>query len=203
MKIGYARVSKSDGSQKFDLQIDALKRAGVEEDNIYYDKISGAKADRPGLAACLKALRPDDILVVWRLDRLGRNLRHLINMSQDLLDKKIELEILSGFGGGLDTTTPMGRMFFQIMAMMAEFERELIRERTMAGLASARARGRHGGRKFRLSKAQVRYLQAAMGQPETSIKELIKELGVSRATIYKYVGPDGTLRSTAIKVLEK
>lgn len=201
MLIGYARISKSDGSQALDLQIDALEDAGVEINHIYKDEASGKKDDRPGLMACLKALRKGDILVIWKLDRLGRNLRHLVNLVQDLADKGIGLKVLTGQGADIDTTTATGKMVFGIFAALAEFERELIRERTMAGLASARSRGRKGGRKFAMTKAQVRLAQAAMGNKETSVGDLCEELGVTRTTLYRYVGPQGELRQHGNRVL--
>lgn len=202
MLVGYARVSKSDGSQVLDYQQDELIKAGIQQDHIYHDLASGKKDDRPGLVACLKALRKDDILVVWKLDRLGRNLRHLVNTVQDLSDRNIGLRVLTGEGANIDTTTASGKLIFGIFAALAEFERELIRERTMAGLKAARARGKKGGRKFSLSKAQIRLLQAAMGKKETVVGDLCKELGVTRPTIYQYVGPDGQLRSYGKRVLE-
>ncbi len=181
MLIGYARVSKADGSQSLDLQHDALRAAGVERDNIYDDLASGGRDDRPGLTACLKSLRDGDVLVVWKLDRLGRSLAHLVNTVKELSDRKIGLRVLTGKGAQIDTTTASGRMVFGIFATLAEFERDLIRERTMAGLASARARGRKGGRKFALTKAQVRLAQAAMAQRDTSVSDLCKELGIDES----------------------
>ena len=148
MLIGYGRISKADGSQSLDLQRDALSAAGVEQNKIYEDRASGSREDRPGLTACLKALRDGDVLVVWKLDRLGRSLAHLVNTVKDLSDRNIGLRVLTGKGAQIDTTTASGRMVFGIFATLAEFERDLIRERTMAGLAAARARGRKGGRKF-------------------------------------------------------
>lgn len=201
MLIGYARVSKADGSQSLDLQRDALTEAGVETASIYEDEVSGKKDSRPGLDACLKALRKGDILVVWKLDRLGRDLKHLVNTVQDLSDRSISLRVLAGQGAQIDTTTPTGKLIFGIFASLAEFERELIRERTMAGLAAARARGRKGGRKFALTKAQVRLAQAAMAKRDTSVSELCKELGVRPVTLYRYVGPTGELRDNGRRVL--
>ena len=154
--IGYARVSKADGSQAHDLQRDALIRAGVLPDHIYEDAASGRRDDRPGLEACLKALRVGDTLVVWKLDRLGRDLRHLVNLVGDLTKRAIGLKILAGEGASIDTTTTNGRLVFAIFAGLAEFERELIVERTKAGLASARARGRNGGRPLQGRDAQQR-----------------------------------------------
>ena len=149
MLIGYARVSKTDGSQSLDLQRDALRAAGVDEVNLYHDLASSLRDDRPGLDSCLRALRNDDVLVVWKLDRLGRNLAHLVNTVQDLSARGVGLRVLAGQGAQIDTTTAAGRLVFGIFAALAEFERELIRERTRAGLKAARARGRKGGRKVR------------------------------------------------------
>lgn len=202
MLIGYARVSKSDGSQVLDLQIDALIEADVQKENIYSDRASGVKEDRLGLEHCLKALREDDILVVWKLDRLGRNLKHLISIVDDLTQRKIGFKVLSGQGVNIDTTTPSGRMVFSIFAALSEFERELNRERTIAGLQAARARGRKGGRKFQLSKAQVRLAQASMKNRDTSVSELCKELGITRPTLYRYIGPNGELREFGERVLK-
>jgi DNA invertase Pin-like site-specific DNA recombinase len=201
MLIGYARVSKIDGSQVLDLQRDALLAAGVAPPQIYQDEASGTREDRPGLAACLKALRPGDVLMVWKLDRLGRNLRHLINTAQDLAERGIGFKVLAGQGAEIDTTTANGRLMFGIFAALAEFERELIRERTKAGLAAARARGHRGGRRFDLSKAQVRLAQAAMKSRDTKVSELCRELGVTRATLYRYVDPQGELREHGARVL--
>jgi DNA invertase Pin-like site-specific DNA recombinase len=201
MQIGYARVSKADGSQALDLQIDALKKAGVKANHIYQDKASGKHDDRPGLVACLKALRKGDLLIVWKLDRLGRDLRHLVNTIQELLDKGVGFKVLAGQGAEINTTTASGKLVFGIFAALAEFERELIRERTIAGLAAARARGRKGGRKFSLTKAQVRLAQVAMGKKETVVGDLCKELGITRPTIYRYVGPEGKIREYGKRVL--
>lgn len=201
MKIGYARISKSDGSQALDLQIDALVKSGVDPTHIYSDKASGKNDKRPGLENCLKALRQGDVLVVWKLDRLGRNLRHLVNTVQDLSEAGVGFKVLMGKGANIDTTTAGGKLVFGIFAALAEFERELIIERTKAGLEAARARGRSGGRKFALTKAQVRLAQAAMGKKETIVSELCEELGVTRATLYRYIGPEGQLRDYGKRVL--
>jgi DNA invertase Pin-like site-specific DNA recombinase len=202
MLIGYARVSKSDGSQSVDLQRDALIAGGVDAARIYEDRASGAKEDRPGLEACLRSLRTGDVLLVWKLDRLGRTLTHLVTLVRDLALREVGLRVLTGQGAEIDTTTSAGRMIFGIFATLAEFERDLIRERTMAGLAAARARGRKGGRAFALTKAQVRLAQAAMANRDTSVTALCRELDVQRATLYRYVGPDGALRDHGRRVLE-
>ena len=201
MLIGYARVSKTDGSQVLDLQRDALVAAGVVPEQIYQDEASGKREDRPGLSACLKALRACDVLMVWKLDRLGRDLRHLVNTAQDLAERGIGFKVLAGQGAEIDTTTASGKLVFGIFAALAEFERELIRERTKAGLAAARARGRKGGRRFDLSKTQVRLAQAAMQNRDTKVSELCEELGVTRSTLYRYVGPRGELREHGERVL--
>lgn len=199
--IGYMRVSKADGRQTLSLQRDALLAAGVAERNIYEDRISGRADDRPGLGACLKALRPGDTLVVWKLDRLGRSLRHLVNIVQDLDEQGIAFRVLTGQGATIDTTTPAGRLVFGIFAALAEFERDLISERTRAGLAAARARGRSGGRKPKMTAAKVRLAQAAMGKPETRVGALCRELGISRQTLYRHVGPQGELRDAGAQAL--
>ena len=201
MQIGYARVSKAGDAQNLDLQYDALTEAGVAKEAIYEDRASGKKDDRLGLTACLKALRQGDTLVVWKLDRLGRDLHHLVSVVQELTERGIGLRVLAGQGAQIDTTTPAGRLVFGIFAALAEFERELIRERTLAGLEAARARGRKGGRKFALTKAQVRLAQAAMKNRDTSVAELAAELRVKPVTLYRYVGPRGELRENGKQVL--
>jgi DNA invertase Pin-like site-specific DNA recombinase len=202
MWIGYLRVSKTDGSQTVDLQRDALLAAGVDPAQIYEDHASGQLEARPGLAALLKALRRGDTLVVWKLDRLGRDLRHLVNTVHDLTQHGIGFKVLTGHGASIDTTTPAGKLVFGIFAALAEFERALISERTKAGLASARARGRRGGAPFKMTAAKVRLAMAAMGQPETKVSALCRELGVTRQTLYRHVGPDGALRPDGRKLLD-
>ncbi len=202
--IGYARVSKADGSQVIDLQRDALAKAGVDlEHHLYSDAASGKRDDRPGLDACIKALRHGDTLVVWKLDRLGRDLRHLVNLVGDLTKRGIGLKVLAGEGASIDTTTANGRLVFAIFAGLAEFERELIVERTKAGLAAARARGRSGGRPFKMTPAKLRLAQAAMGKPETKVAELCAELGITRQTLYRFVGPKGELRNDGQRLLDR
>jgi len=201
MLIGYMRVSKADGSQALDLQIDALVAAEVAPSHIYEDMASGRKDDRPGLSSCLKALRKGDTLVVWKLDRLGRDLRHLINTVHDLTARGVGLKVLSGHGAAIDTTTAAGKLVFGIFAALAEFERELISERTVAGLASARARGRKGGRPFKMTAAKLRLAMAAMGQSGTKVADLCTELAITRQTLYRHVSPKGELRPDGMKLL--
>ena len=203
MLVGYMRVSKADGSRGTDLQRDALPAAGVGPDNLYEDQASGKKDDRPHLAACLKALRHGDTLLVWKLDRLGRDLRHLVNTVHELTDRGIGLKVLTGEGAAIDTTTASGKLVFGIFAALAEFERALISERTVAGLAAARARGRTGGRPFKMTPAKIRLAMAAMGQKETKVGALCKELGITRQTLYRHVSPSGELRPDGAKLLYK
>lgn len=196
--IGYARISTTD--QDLSLQRDALLSAGIDPNHIYEDTASGKRDDRPGLEACLKALREGDVLIVWKLDRLGRSLPHLIQTVYDLEKRGVGFRVLTG--APIDTTTASGKLVFGIFASLAEFERELIRERTMAGLASARARGRVGGRPRAMTKAKVRLAEAAMGKPGTNVAALCEELKVSPATLYQYVSPNGELRDAGRKVVE-
>lgn len=201
--VGYMRVSKADGSQSVDLQRDALLLAGVEEERLYEDHASGVADDRPGLLACLKALRDGDTLVVWKLDRLGRNLHHLVTTVHDLTARGVGLKVLTGQGAAIDTTTPAGQLVFGIFAALSEYERALISERTTAGLASARARGRKGGRPYKMTPAKIRLAAASMGQPNTNVGQLCQELGITRQTLYRHVSPTGQLRSDGKKLLAK
>ena len=201
MLVGYMRVSKTDGSQVNDLQRDALLAAGVDAGHLYEDAASGKRDDRPGLAACLKALREGDTLLVWKLDRLGRDLRHLVNTVHDLTARGIGFKVLSGHGASIDTTSPSGKLVFGIFAALAEFERELIIERTKAGMAAARARGRHGGRPYKMTAARLRLAMAAMDSRDTQVGDLCAELGISRQTLYRHVDPKGTLRPDGQKLL--
>lgn len=179
--LGYARVSTDD--QKLDLQRDALIAAGVETDRIYEEYISGAKAKRPQLAACLKALRPGDVLVVWRLDRLGRSVRELTKLMDDLREREVGFRSLSEL---IDTTTAVGKMVFHVMAAFAEFERNLISERTKAGLKAARLRGHKGGRPMKVSRQKWKIIKAYIDtNPTVGLAEIGKEFGVSRSAIYR------------------
>ena len=181
-----------------------MAKAGVDlEHHLYTDAASGKRDDRPGLEACIKALRHGDTLLVWKLDRLGRDLRHLVNLVGDLTKRDIGLKVLAGEGASIDTTTANGRLVFAIFAGLAEFERELIVERTKAGLAAARARGRTGGRPFKMTPAKLRLAQAAMGKPETKVAELCAELGITRQTLYRFVGPKGELRNDGQRLLDR
>ena len=202
MLIGYMRVSKADGSQTTHLQRDALELAGVVPAYLYEDQASGKREDRPGLTACLNALRKGDTLAVWKLDRLGRDLRHLVNTVHDLTARGVGLKVLTGHGAAIDTTSAAGKLVFGIFAALAEFERELISERTVAGLASARARGRKGGRPFKMTPAKLRLAMASMGKPETKVAVLCEELGITRQTLYRHVSPTGQLRPDGEKLIK-
>jgi DNA invertase Pin-like site-specific DNA recombinase len=179
--IGYARVSTDD--QDLSLQLDGLKAAGCEP--IFTDKISGSKERRPGLDKCLAQLTAGDTLVVWRLDRLGRSLPHLVEVVSDLKERKVGFRSLRD--GAIDTTTPSGELVFHIFAAMAQFERELIRERTRAGLAAARARGRQGGRRPKSPHDPKVKAAKAMHAAGTSIEDICKSLGCSTSTLYRWL----------------
>jgi hypothetical protein len=146
----------------------------VAPEHLYQDEASGKRDDRLGLEACLKALREGDTLYIWKLDRLGRDLKHLVTTVRTLSDRGVGLSVLTGQGANIDTTTSSGKLIFGIFAALAEFEGDIIRERTMAGLAAARARGRHGGRKFELTKNQIRLAQSAMANRDTHVAQLCR-----------------------------
>ena len=201
MLIGYMRVSKSDGTQTLDLQRDALLAAGVAPERIYEDQASGRKDDRSGLATCLKTLQPGDTLVVWKLDRLGRNLKHLVSVVDDLQQRQVGFKVLAGAGVQIDTTTANGRLVFGIFAALAEFEAELVRERTRAGLAAARARGRRGGRPRKMTKEALRTAMAALSDRTTSVRTVARRLGVPPTTLYMYINRDGSLKQAGQAVL--
>jgi len=179
MLVGYARVSTAD--QTLDLQLDHLRAAGCEQ--VYTDIISGAKTARPGLDDALRYLRLGDQLVVWKLDRLGRSLPHLIATVQALDERGIGFRSLTE---SIDTTTPGGRLIFHIFGSLAQFERDLIRERTNAGLTAARARGRVGGRPQKLSAAKKQMAQT-LYESGQSIQAICTMLGISRPTLYRHI----------------
>ncbi|RZI45460.1 recombinase family protein [Rickettsiales endosymbiont of Peranema trichophorum] len=186
-KIGYARVSKHD--QHLKLQIDALLNYGCREGEIFTDHISGAKAERPGLEKCLQELQKGDTLVVWRLDRLGRSMPHLVSTVEDLKNRGISFKSLCD--GAIDTTTASGELVFNIFSSLAQFERKLIQERTKAGLNAARARGRNGGRKRTLSTdPKVLTARKMHKDHNMDIDNICKMLKISRATFYRYLSLD-------------
>lgn len=201
MLIGYMRISKNDGSQIFDLQRDALIDAGVSKERLYQDIASGKKEARLGLQACLKALQPGNILVVWKLDRLGRDLKHLITIIDELRQRHIGFKVLAGHGTQIDTTSANGRLILGLFATLAEYERELIIERTHAGLKAARARGRLGGRPRKMTASTLRIASATMADPSTIACEIAKQLNITTATLYTYVNSDGSLKEPGKKLL--
>lgn len=182
--VGYVRVSTQD--QEVRLQVDALEKAGCATNMIFIDKISGAKSERPGLKKCLESLTAGDTLLVWRLDRLGRSMSHLVGLIEDLCQKGIGFRSLCD--GAIDTTTASGELIFNIFSSLAQFERRLTQERTRAGLAAARARGKKGGRK-KVSFTDPKVLMAKNMHKDhgMSINDICKTLKISRASFYRYV----------------
>lgn len=193
MKIGYARVSTHE--QTLDLQVDALAQAGCDPDHIYTDTVSGSSsgAERPGLCEALAYARAGDQLVIWRLDRMGRSLKDLIDQVGHLEQKGIELVSLQE---QLDTTTPAGKALFQMCGVMAEFERNLVSERTKAGLAAARARGRKGGRPPKLSPADLKRAAELMQAGDLTVKEIASLVGCSTNTLYRHLTPEGSPKTS-------
>jgi DNA invertase Pin-like site-specific DNA recombinase len=202
MLVGYVRVSKNDGTQTLSPQLDAMLAAGVEPSRIYEDLASGRKDDRPGLNACLKALQPGNTLVVWKLDRLGRDLKHLVKTLDDLRSRNVGLKVLAGAGAQIDTNTSNGRLFFGIFAVLAEFERELIVERTQAGLAAARARGRKGGRPRKMDRSTLKMAMTALADANSNATDVAKRLGITTTTLYMYVNGDGSVKAAGQAILK-
>lgn len=182
--IGYARVSRDD--QNLELQINALLSAGCQEELIFTDKVSGAKSERPGLEECLEKLEAGDTLIVWRLDRLGRSMSHLVDLIEELRHEGISFKSICD--GAIDTTTASGELIFNIFSSLAQFERRLIQERTRAGLSAARARGKLGGRKPILSDdPRVKTAKRMHEDKSIKIEEICKTLRISRPTLYRYL----------------
>ena len=192
--IGYMRVSTAD--QSLDLQRDALEKAGCER--IYDDVCSGRATERPGLARALDVARAGDALAVWKLDRIGRSLPHIVQLVSDLRARDVGLKVLTG---EIDTTSSTGRLVFGIFATLAEFERDLIHERTLAGLAAARARGRMGGRPRMMTRAKLKTAMAMMADRDNAARDIATVLGVSLSTLYAYVDSKGQPRLRARKLL--
>jgi DNA invertase Pin-like site-specific DNA recombinase len=180
-KIGYARVSTDD--QSLDLQIDALTSANCEP--IYEERRSGKNTERPELQQCLKALRGGDVLVVWRLDRLGRSLPDLVKIIADLENRGVGFESLTE---KIETSSAAGKLMFHVFSALADFERNLIKERTKAGLQAARARGRVGGRKPKLDDQQLKEIRALLADKTILVSDVAKRYGVSRTTLYNRLG---------------
>jgi DNA invertase Pin-like site-specific DNA recombinase len=187
MLIGYARVST--GEQNLDMQVDALQEAGC--DKVFTDEVGGVKTERPGLQDALEYLREGDTLVVWRLDRLGRSLKDLIKKVEELQARNVGFHSLHE---SLDTANPSGKFQFHVFSALAEFERDLIRARTQAGLKAARARGRTGGRPREMTTEKVKMAVRLMKDTEVTINEICTTLGIARSTLYRYVSPKGEIR---------
>lgn len=182
--IGYARVSKA--AQDLNLQLDALRQQGCQRNDIFVDKVGGAKTERPGLDACLATLKRGDVLLVWRLDRLGRSMPHLVALVEELRQRDIGFR--SVCDGVIDTTTASGELVFNIFSSLAQFERRLIQERTRAGLTAARARGRMGGRKpLDPAEPRVQMAQAMYCERRMAVQDICRTLKISRATLYRYL----------------
>ncbi|MDT0576985.1 recombinase family protein [Croceicoccus sp. F390] len=196
MQIGYMRVSTAE--QSLNLQRDALEQAGC--DRILEDVCSGRLSERPGLERVLDIIRAGDTLIVWKLDRIGRSLPHIVGLVGDLQNRGVGLKVLSG---DIDTTTAAGRLVFGIFATLAEFERDLIHERTMAGLAAARARGRAGGRPRVMTRQKLKAAMALMADRDNAAREVAQQLGVSVSTLYAYVDAKGQPRKAAMELLGK
>jgi len=182
--IGYARVSTNE--QNLDLQLDALKKAGCKKKDIFIDKISGVKKERPGFDECMQSLQKGDVLVVYRLDRLGRSMVNLVTIIEQLRERGVDFKSICD--GAIDTTTASGELVFNIFSSMSQFERRLIQERTKAGLDAARARGRKGGRPA-LNKQGTKIEAAKRMHKDNTmpVKDICKVLGISRTTFYRYL----------------
>jgi Enterobacteriaceae phage serine recombinase len=194
MKLGYLRVSTAE--QKLDLQRDALTKAGCEQ--FYEDVISSTTWERPGLAQALDHLRKEDTLVVWKLDRLGRSVKGLTAFLDDLKARGVAFQSVQD---GIDTSTALGQFFFHVLSALAELERSLLVERTLAGLAAARARGRQGGRPRKMTPDKIRLAMAAMAAGGCNVSALARMLDVKRCVVYRYVSPDGTPTPLAQRLL--
>jgi DNA invertase Pin-like site-specific DNA recombinase len=190
--VGYARVSSN--GQELQLQLDALRKAGVAKADVFTDKVSGAKAARPGLDKCLQQLKPGDTLLVWRLDRLGRSIRHLIDLVEDLHQRSVKFKSLCD--GAIDTTTASGELIFHVFSALAQFERRLIQERTNAGLKAARARGRLGGRPpMSLDDPRIQTAKKLHSDKGMVIADICKTLQISRPTLYRWLAVKSALPS--------
>jgi len=194
--VGYMRVSTAE--QNLALQRDALLSAGIAPDRVYEDTCSGTVIDRPGLDRALEVVRDGDALVIWKLDRIGRSLKHVVELVDGLQKRGVGLKVLTG---GIDTTSSTGRLVFGIFATLSEFERDLILERTMAGLAAARARGRAGGRPRLMTRAKLRTAMTMMAEQSNVATDVAEQLGISLSTLYAYVDGEGQAKPRARKLL--
>jgi len=198
MLIGYMQASEGEGFPGCDSQRSALLAAGVAAPHCYADLTPSYRDERPGLAACLKALRRGDILVVWKLDRLARDLRRLIDTVHDLIARGVGLKVLAGQGAAIDTTAATGALVSGIFTALAELERE----RPATSPAQELPRSRKGGRPPKMNAAKLQQAMTALGNPKTRVAALCKELGVTRQTLYRHVSPEGELRPDGARLLE-
>ena len=201
MLIGYIRVSRSDTSQVLESQREALTKIGVSPDCLYEDLESGRKDDRPGLESCLKALQSGNTLVVWKLDRLGRDMKHLVTLVNDLNRQKVGLKVLSG-AASIDTTCSEGKVIFDLFAVLAEFGQDIIRDRTRAGLTAARVRGRKGGRPRKVDAQTLKMAMLAMSDQGAGAQDVAKRLGITTSTLYMYVNGDGSPKELGTRLLQ-
>jgi DNA invertase Pin-like site-specific DNA recombinase len=201
MVLGYIWVSQCDGAESRCIQRGALIAAGVSPLQIHEDAASGRCDTHPGLASTLTALQLGDTLVVWKLDSLGRNLRHLVSTIHILTTRGIGLKVLAGHGAAIDTTTPSAPVILELFHALADFDRDLVSQRTHANLTRTRARGRNGGAPFKMTTCKLLQARNAMARSDTKVSDLCRELGISRQTLYRHVGPDGVIRKDGEKLL--
>ena len=202
MNIGYIRVKREDDSEVFNEQHSALVAAGVDPERIFSDRTQSNVKERAGLKSCVMAMREHDTLVVWRLDMLGRDLRHLVKTVHKLKKQGVDLRVLTGLGREIDTATPDGELVYHVFEALSAFEHRVKSERTKAGLAAAARRGRKGGRKYALSPTKIRAAQDALQRQTPDIEAICNELGVTRPTLYRYMDSSGKLREAGKKALK-
>lgn len=195
------RVSKADDDRAYDQQYGALIAAGVAPESVWLDTTADPRDDRPSFEACLKALKAGDTLVVWRLDRIGRDLDHFTSLVCDLARRGIGLKMLAGANSAIDTTTAQGPHVLSIFACLNDFQKDLKKQGSRGALLAAGVRARVGGRPTKMTAAKVRSAMAAMSDPKTNITHLCLELGVHRQTLYRFVSPTGALREDGRRLL--
>lgn len=203
MLIGYAKALHSEPADALERQCKALSNAGVDEQRIFTDLVHNTSCERPGLLACIKSLRPGDILVVYRLEYVGRSLLHLVETVWTISKQEVGLRILTGLGKLRDSAATDGEILYPLFETLAKHHRQYLSERTKAGLDAARKRGRRGGRKFLLSTDQLRYAQRAVKSPQINIDELCEELSISKSTLYRYMDTKGKLRRAGYSLIRQ
>lgn len=201
MLLGYILASKRDRGDTLALQLNALREAGVERRRIYKDVIHSRQDAHPGLTACLEALQSGDTLVLWKLDRLGQTLRHLVGTVETLRCRGVQLKVLTGAGARIDTTTFNGGVIFGVFAALAEVERELVSERSQPGRTAARAQGRMAGRPRKVGRTMMSAMMAGMSEPGAEAAEVARRLGIGMRTLYTYVNGDGSPKAAGAAIL--